>query len=346
MILSSFKSKFLALGIGLLIFQQEAVGQFTEQLKDRLTVHFETDSYTIANEDKEQIEQFIDELDVVTPYVFRIQSHTDSIGSLQYNQKLSERRSNSIKTYLRQIGVPEILISTKGIGEIKPIMPNSEEEGRRYNRRANIFVFEIQKQRLFKSRVVLNGSKNHKATIYIQTDGLIDSTQTDEKGNFAFVVPENKDVTFGVFAPGYMFTTRKINTERDLPVGDISLNRIRPGEKVTLQNLYFVGDKAILLPESKPELINLLRFVRSNPRLHLEIGGHVNGPQSYGGDANWYYNLAYDRTKAIKTYLENSGIDTRHYTCHSYSNTQMIYPEPVNEEEAKMNRRVEIRILD
>ena len=182
--------------------------------------------------------------------------------------------------------------------------------------------------------------------IYIQTDGLLDSTSTDEQGNFAFVVPEKKDVTFGVFAPGYMFTTRRINTQHDLPVADITLNKIKKGEKVSLQNLYFVGDKAILLPESQPELINLLRFVKSNKTLRLEIGGHVNGPESYKGSPQWYYNLAFDRTVTIKNYLVHSGMEPGNYECKSYSNTQMIFPEPTNESEAKLNRRVEIKVLD
>lgn len=324
----------------------ETNAQFTEKLVDRLTVHFENDSYQLDDEYKVEIDNFIRQLDVVIPYVFRIQGHTDSIGSVQYNQKLSDRRSNTIKDYLLELGIPEKLISIKGIGKLKPVRSNSEEEGRAYNRRANIFVFEIQKYRLFRSRVILNNSKKNKATIYIQTDEESDSTFTDDNGNFAFVIPENKNVTYGVFASGYMFSTNTINTSRDLPIGDIQLNKIRPGEKVSLNNLYFVGDQAVLLPESRPELVNLTRFVRNNPNLKLEIGGHVNGPKSYFGDPKWYYNLALSRTQTIKAYLEEAGIDTENYVCKSYSNTQMIFQEPKNETEAKMNRRVEIKILE
>lgn len=330
----------------LTILAKEAMGQFTEKLVDRLTVHFENDSYTLDEEYKAEINEFIRNLDVVIPYVFRIQGHTDSIGSVQYNQRLSNRRSNTIKDYLLDLGIPEKLISLKGIGEMKPIKPNSEEEGRAYNRRANIFVFEIQKYRLFRSKVILSGNKDNKAAVYIQTDEGMDSTFTDDKGNFAFVIPENKNVTYGIFAKGYMFSTRTINTSRDLPIGDIVLNRIKPGEKVSLNNLYFVGDQAILLPESQPELVNLTRFARNNPGLKLEIGGHVNGPKSYFGNPKWYYDLALNRTKTIKEYLDAAGINTENYVCKSYSNTQMVNTEPKNEAEAKMNRRVEIKILE
>ena len=101
-----------------------------------------------------------------------------------------------------------------------------------------------------------------------------------------------------------------------------------------------------MLPESQPELINLLRFVRSNKNLRLEIGGHVNGPEVNKGDPNWYYNLAFDRTVTVKNFLVHSGMDRNNYECKSYSNTQMIYPEPKNESEAKLNRRVEIKVIE
>lgn len=349
---SSEKNKtgiFALLIVLFFLFMNSAVygqSEFTEEMVDKLTVHFAYDKYAIQDSDKIKIKLFIDGLDVVTPYVFRIQSHTDSIGSLEYNQKLSEQRSFAIRDYLLSVGVPGRLISTKGIGKVMPIRSNESDEGRAINRRSNIFVFEIQKQRLFKSRVVLDGVKKSKAMVYIQTDENIDSVATDDNGNFAFIIPENKDVTYGVFAPGFMFSTRKINTNVDLPIQDIRLNKIKKGEKISLQNLYFVGNQAVLLAESKPELINLLRFIKQNPNLKLEIGGHVNGPAASKGDPKWYYNLALDRTRSIKKYLVNHDLNPDNFICKSYSNTQMIYPEAVSEAEAKLNRRVEIKVLE
>jgi len=319
---------------------------FTEKLINRLTIHFDYNSSKVHDSDKVVLRQFIDELNVVMPYVFRIQSHTDSIGSTKFNQALSNRRSASIRKLLLELGIPEILISTKGIGEIKPIADNESEEGRLMNRRTNIFVFEIQKQRLFKSRITLKGAKSNKAQIFVYNKEKVDSTESDEQGNFAFIIPENKDVTYGVFAPGYMFSTQQINTSRDLPIESIMLNKIAKGEKINLNNLYFVGDQAVLLPESLPELTNLLRFARMNPQLKLEIGGHVNGPTSYDGDKEWYYNLALSRAKSIRQFLIKNGFQEKNYKAISYSNTQMVHPEPKSEAEAKLNRRVEIKVAN
>lgn len=338
------KSILLILSTWLLLLTSAHSQNFTETLKGRLTIHFDSNSASISDTDKVEVYNFVKSLSVVLPYVFRIQAHTDSIGSDSYNKRLSDRRAEALRKYLLSLGIPDILISKKGIGEMRPIEENATEEGRLMNRRANIFVFEIQKQRLFKSRVQLEGASSNKAMIYIYNHNSIDSTESDKAGNFAFIVPENKDVTYGVFAKGYMFATQKINTNKDLPIASITLQKITPGAKVSLQNLYFVGDQAVLLPESKPELGNLLRFVRMNPKLKLEIGGHVNGPGSYRGDDQWYYNLAYDRAISIKKFLTDQGFPAQNYRAVSYSNKQMVFPEPKNEEEAKMNRRVEIKV--
>ncbi len=67
-----------------------------------------------------------------------INGHTCSLGSDAMNQKLSERRAASVKTYLAKHGVAADRMSTRGYGESMPKFDNSTEEGRRLNRRAEI----------------------------------------------------------------------------------------------------------------------------------------------------------------------------------------------------------------
>ena len=69
-------------------------------------------------------------------YRIRIEGHTDSLGSDQYNLKLSERRANSVKQFLIQVYriAPERLI-TLGRGKQEPIAENETAEGRQKNRR-------------------------------------------------------------------------------------------------------------------------------------------------------------------------------------------------------------------
>jgi OOP family OmpA-OmpF porin len=64
-----------------------------------------------------------------------LQGHTDSTGTNEYNQGLSERRATTVKQHLINSGINESRLSTKGFGEESPISSNSTKEGRADNRR-------------------------------------------------------------------------------------------------------------------------------------------------------------------------------------------------------------------
>lgn len=66
--------------------------------------------------------------------------HTDSRGSVAYNQGLSERRANSVRNYLIQQGVRASLINAYGEGELNPIATNDTAAGRQENRRVQVTV--------------------------------------------------------------------------------------------------------------------------------------------------------------------------------------------------------------
>ena len=77
----------------------------------------------------------------------RISGHTDSIGSDEYNQRLSDRRAQAVKQYLVSQGIASSRLSTEGRGEREPIAPNTKDgrdnpEGRAMNRRAELKIVE------------------------------------------------------------------------------------------------------------------------------------------------------------------------------------------------------------
>ena len=69
-----------------------------------------------------------------------LSGHTDSVGTDAYNQKLSERRVDSVRNYVVGKGVDGGRISGQGFGESKPIADNKTSEGRAKNRRVEIKV--------------------------------------------------------------------------------------------------------------------------------------------------------------------------------------------------------------
>jgi OOP family OmpA-OmpF porin len=76
-----------------------------------------------------------------------IEGHTDNTGKKAYNQKLSEKRANSVKSYLtKQFGTEESRLTAKGYGMSKPIDSNKTKAGRQNNRRVEAAVNYIIKK--------------------------------------------------------------------------------------------------------------------------------------------------------------------------------------------------------
>ena len=66
--------------------------------------------------------------------------HTDSVGTAQYNQSLSEKRAQSVANYLVMKGVPSVRVMSAGRGESEPVQPNETDAGRAANRRVEVAV--------------------------------------------------------------------------------------------------------------------------------------------------------------------------------------------------------------
>jgi len=80
---------------------------------------------------------------VLTQYpntLIRVEGHTDSKGSSEYNMNLSLRRADAVKTLLIQRGVAENRIEEVGYGETMPVATNDTEAGRQKNRRVEIKI--------------------------------------------------------------------------------------------------------------------------------------------------------------------------------------------------------------
>lgn len=74
-------------------------------------------------------------------YKLEIEGHTDSVGSDDYNQKLSEDRAAAVRSYLTQEGVKaEKIIAVRGFGKTQPVTTNDTAEGRQMNRRVEIVI--------------------------------------------------------------------------------------------------------------------------------------------------------------------------------------------------------------
>ncbi|MDH0747498.1 OmpA family protein [Pseudomonas sp. GD03842] len=105
-------------------------------------VHFEFNKATLTPADKHQLDAVVTKLKTEAPNVqLHVSGHTDSVGSDAYNQKLSEKRAQSVTDYLVSAGIARsAFVSVEGDGESRPVADNKTAEGRALNRRVEIKI--------------------------------------------------------------------------------------------------------------------------------------------------------------------------------------------------------------
>jgi OOP family OmpA-OmpF porin len=114
-----------------------------EKVIDRLTlrVNFEFNKSDIRESDVAELQKAVRFIRKYPGAKVRLEGHTDSIGTDEYNQRLSERRAEAVKDYLVKEGAARASkISTVGYGESRPVASNDTEEGRAQNRRVEVLI--------------------------------------------------------------------------------------------------------------------------------------------------------------------------------------------------------------
>ncbi|AYC33836.1 OmpA family protein [Pseudomonas cavernae] len=103
---------------------------------------FAFDSAKLTEADKAKLDTVATRLKNEAPTAkLTVTGHTDSVGSDAYNQKLSERRAQSVTDYLVSSGVSQAnIIGVQGAGESQPVADNSTADGRAMNRRVEILI--------------------------------------------------------------------------------------------------------------------------------------------------------------------------------------------------------------
>ena len=104
---------------------------------------FDFNSYALRSESKSTLQNLADNFRKYADEQISVEGHTDAVGSLEANQRLSEQRADTVRNYLVDQGVSGTRISSIGYGETRPKATNDTPEGRQLNRRVEIHVREL-----------------------------------------------------------------------------------------------------------------------------------------------------------------------------------------------------------
>jgi outer membrane protein OmpA-like peptidoglycan-associated protein len=182
--------------------------------------------------------------------------------------------------------------------------------------------------------------------IDLETGKSFLKTVASKSGDVEAVLPGGKDYMVNVSDSGYLFYSDNIPLKNYHDINpfiyNIELRPIRKGEKISLRNVFFPTDGYTLEDMSKSELNKLTQFLKSNPKVKLEISGHTDNT----GKPAHNQELSEKRAKEVYDYLVNTGqVPASRLTYKGYGDTQPIAPN-TTEKGKSLNRRTEVKVVE
>ena len=130
--------------------RQQLLQQLNQVLQTRETarglivnmpdVLFDTGKYTLKPGARERLARVAGILQAYPGLRVQIEGHTDSTGTPEFNQRLSQQRAQAVQQFLETQGVNRELVTAQGFGQTAPVASNSTAEGRQLNRRVDLVV--------------------------------------------------------------------------------------------------------------------------------------------------------------------------------------------------------------
>ena len=105
---------------------------------------FEFNKANLSAPDRELLSRIAGILITAPDYTISVNGHTDDVGSVEYNQKLSERRAQAVRDYLVKAGLSAEILSVTGHGKSLPLLPGTSEAARAKNRRVELGIANTQ----------------------------------------------------------------------------------------------------------------------------------------------------------------------------------------------------------
>lgn len=244
--------------------------------------------------------------------IIKVFGFCDSVDDSKYNKDLAQRRINSMLSIFKN---NNIKIAEKI--EMKPFGKDFKYSGiQSENRKVEVF-YNLPKEQKAKENQVAQAkiavAKNEKEI---------------KKGE------EEEEIEFGLSDLDAL-----VASEKETLVG--KFKKAKVGDIVRISNINFYLNSEKVMVQSIPLLNELLQILLDNPKMRIEIHGHI----CCNADTN-DTKLSYRRALIVLKYLTGHGIDVSRLDYKGYGSSDPIYRVPErNEKERVANRRVEILII-
>lgn len=273
--------------------------------QSQFSIYFDSNKYELTSLESNKLNQWISSNPKVK--IVGIHGFCDEDGSSSFNDTLAKNRINFVYTFIKNKIAIRDDFKTRSFGELHTLSKIKAE-----NRKVTLFYIEAND--LSRENQIL-GIKEEP----IQLPKAV--IKYPEK-----LVFDNPDGTSSEYKLNVAFMQKMT----EAPIG----------EKLKLENLNFIINTYIVVPQSKGKMYELLLVMKNNPNLKIEIQGHLCCMPVDRLD------LSTQRAKSINNFLVANGIDEERITFKGFGSTQPIYALPEKDEaQRSANRRVEILIV-
>jgi len=177
-----------------------------------------------------------------------------------------------------------------------------------------------------------------------------DFINSDEKGEYAFDLTSNSEFTvkcnnnfYYKISPVAFSIAGK--TRSEVVTINFELEKIEMEKPIVLPNIYYELNKWILTQESKNNLDGLVKLMKENPAIYVELGSHTDSRAS----DKYNMNLSQKRAQLAVEYIVSSGIESQRLTAKGYGESlilnKCIDGVKCPEEEHTLNRRTEFKVV-
>lgn len=164
-------------------------------------------------------------------------------------------------------------------------------------------------------------------------------------GEYKIILPAKDVYGFWAKARGYFPVSQNIdltqvNDYQELNQ-DLFLTPIEAGQSISLNNIFFEQGSEVLLRQSYSELERVVKILKDNPLIRIQLEGHTD----IEGTSALNMKLSYTRVNFIKQFFIEKGIAAQRIEMRAFGDVAPITRQR-DEESKKMNRRVELRIIE